>query len=79
MEMLMSGSVSLTFLIIYPLQPSLKVRFVTSAVGFLLDAIDYQLLTASFFLLQIFCLHGGLSPSLDTLDNIRALDRIQEV
>ncbi|GKC21223.1 serine/threonine-protein phosphatase PP2A-3 catalytic subunit, partial [Tanacetum coccineum] len=27
----------------------------------------------------IFCLHGGLSPSLDTLDNIRALDRIQEV
>ena len=29
--------------------------------------------------LQIFCLHGGLSPSLDTLDNIRALDRIQEV
>lgn len=30
-------------------------------------------------LLQIFCLHGGLSPSIDTLDHIRALDRIQEV
>jgi diadenosine tetraphosphatase ApaH/serine/threonine PP2A family protein phosphatase len=30
-------------------------------------------------ILQVFCLHGGLSPSLDTLDNIRALDRIQEV
>ena len=29
--------------------------------------------------MQIFCLHGGLSPSLDTLDHIRALDRIQEV
>ena len=29
--------------------------------------------------LQVFCLHGGLSPSLDTLDNIRSLDRIQEV
>jgi len=28
---------------------------------------------------QIFCLHGGLSPSVDTLDQIRALDRIQEV
>ena len=28
---------------------------------------------------QIFCLHGGLSPSIDTLDNIRALDRVQEV
>lgn len=29
--------------------------------------------------LQIFCLHGGLSPSIDTLDHIRALDRLQEV
>jgi serine/threonine-protein phosphatase 2A catalytic subunit len=28
---------------------------------------------------KIFCLHGGLSPSIDTLDNIRSLDRIQEV
>ena len=30
-------------------------------------------------MLQIFCLHGGLSPSIDTLDHIRALDRLQEV
>lgn len=29
--------------------------------------------------MQVFCLHGGLSPSVDTLDNIRSLDRIQEV
>jgi serine/threonine-protein phosphatase 2A catalytic subunit len=28
---------------------------------------------------KVFCLHGGLSPSVDTLDHIRALDRIQEV
>ncbi|KAJ2429214.1 Serine/threonine-protein phosphatase PP2A catalytic subunit [Coemansia sp. RSA 2524] len=28
---------------------------------------------------QIFCLHGGLSPSIDTLDHIRSLDRVQEV
>mmetsp|Transcript_9380 Transcript_9380/g.23026 ORF Transcript_9380/g.23026 Transcript_9380/m.23026 type:complete len:341 (+) Transcript_9380:393-1415(+) len=28
---------------------------------------------------QIFCPHAGLSPSIDTLDNIRELDRVAEV
>jgi len=42
------------------------------------DLFDYLPLTA-LIENQIFCLHGGLSPSLDTLDHIRALDRIQEV
>ena len=28
---------------------------------------------------SIFCLHGGLSPSIDTLDQIKQLDRIMEV
>uniref|UniRef100_A0A7S3J9F5 Serine/threonine-protein phosphatase n=1 Tax=Euplotes harpa TaxID=151035 RepID=A0A7S3J9F5_9SPIT len=28
---------------------------------------------------QIFCLHGGLSPSIDTLDQVKQLDRVQEV
>ncbi|KAK4402884.1 Serine/threonine-protein phosphatase PP2A catalytic subunit [Sesamum angolense] len=42
------------------------------------DLFDYLPLTA-LIESQVFCLHGGLSPSLDTLDNIRALDRIQEV
>ncbi|KAE9607113.1 putative protein-serine/threonine phosphatase [Lupinus albus] len=45
---------------------------------FFTDLFDYLPLTA-LIESQIFCLHGGLSPSLDTLDNIRALDRIQEV
>jgi serine/threonine-protein phosphatase 2A catalytic subunit len=45
---------------------------------FFTDLFDYLPLTA---LIEgkIFCLHGGLSPSLDTLDNIRQLDRVQEV
>ncbi|CAN1216436.1 Serine/threonine-protein phosphatase PP2A catalytic subunit [Linum perenne] len=41
------------------------------------DLFDYLPLTA-LIESQVFCLHGGLSPSLDTLDNIRSLDRIQE-
>ncbi|PPS07769.1 hypothetical protein GOBAR_AA12873 [Gossypium barbadense] len=28
---------------------------------------------------EIFCLHGGLSPAIETLDNIRNFDRVQEV
>ncbi|KAG6489245.1 hypothetical protein ZIOFF_050514 [Zingiber officinale] len=28
---------------------------------------------------EIFCLHGGLSPSIETLDSIRNFDRVQEV
>jgi len=28
---------------------------------------------------QVFCPHGGLSPSIDTLEQIRALDRVQEI
>ncbi|AQK70580.1 Serine/threonine-protein phosphatase [Zea mays] len=42
------------------------------------DLFDFLPLTA-LIENQVFCLHGGLSPSLDTLDNIRSLDRVQEV
>jgi diadenosine tetraphosphatase ApaH/serine/threonine PP2A family protein phosphatase len=42
------------------------------------DLFDYFPLTAVVEN-SIFCLHGGLSPSIDTLDTIRTLDRVQEV
>lgn len=42
------------------------------------DLFDYLPLTA-LIEDQIFCLHGGLSPSIDSLDQIRSLDRTQEV
>ena len=49
---------------------------------FCVAAVDIVLLltqSCAFALVQIFCLHGGLSPTLDTLEHIRALDRVQEV
>jgi len=45
---------------------------------FFTDLFDYLPLTA-LIENQIFCLHGGLSPSIDSLDHIRSLDRVQEV
>nr|KJB61942.1 hypothetical protein B456_009G392700 [Gossypium raimondii] len=42
------------------------------------DLFDYFPLTA-LVESEIFCLHGGLSPSIETLDNIRNFDRVQEV
>jgi serine/threonine-protein phosphatase 2A catalytic subunit len=42
------------------------------------DLFDYLPLTAVVDN-QWFCLHGGLSPSIETLDHIRQLDRVQEV
>ncbi|KAE8690556.1 Serine/threonine-protein phosphatase PP2A-2 catalytic subunit [Hibiscus syriacus] len=42
------------------------------------DLFDYFPLTA-LVESEIFCLHGGLSPSIEPLDNIRNFDRVQEV
>ncbi|XP_043828207.1 serine/threonine-protein phosphatase 2A catalytic subunit beta isoform-like [Dromiciops gliroides] len=42
------------------------------------DLFDYLPLTALVDS-QIFCVHGGLSPAIDTLDHIRALDRFKEI
>jgi len=58
--------------------PLYRSRFWTKFDRLFTDLFDYLPLTALIDN-QIFCLHGGLSPSIDTLDNIRALDRIQEV
>lgn len=50
---------------------------------FPINLVEFFFITCNVFfqpvMLQIFCLHGGLSPSIDTLDHIRALDRLQEV
>ncbi len=51
-------------------------RVVQNHGAILLHAMDSETVPPC---LQIFCLHGGLSPTLDTLDHIRALDRVQEV
>lgn len=45
---------------------------------FFTDLFDFLPLTALIDN-QIFCLHGGLSPSIDTLDHVRGIDRVQEV
>lgn len=45
---------------------------------YLTDLFDYLPLSAVVEQ-QIFCLHGGLSPSLDTLDQVRDIDRLVEV
>ena len=45
---------------------------------YLTDAFDYLPLTALIDN-SIFCLHGGLSPTIDRLDHIRTLNRIMEV
>lgn len=42
------------------------------------DLFDYLPLTA-LVENQIFCMHGGLSPSAKTLDEIRELPRVQEI
>lgn len=42
------------------------------------DLFDYLPLTG-LVESQIFCLHGGLSPAVETLDTVRAMDRLQEV
>ena len=42
------------------------------------DLFDYLPVTA-IVENEIFCLHGGLSPHLDTINEINKLDRVQEV
>ena len=58
---------------------SFHVLSALAALSLFLFSYMYFLCNLFFFYLQIFCLHGGLSPSIDTLDHIRSLDRLQEV
>lgn len=86
------GRFSQTFLTIFLLQHWL-VQLVSSTIMeiFMFSRISWPdkqwggwltILTIPFILKvesEIFCLHGGLSPSVETLDNIRNFDRVQEV
>ena len=49
-----------------------------SVWNYFTDLFDYLPMTA-LVAGKIFCMHGGLSPSLESLDLARALDRVQEV
>jgi len=42
------------------------------------DLFDYLPLTA-LIEKQILCMHGGLSPSIESLDSVRSLNRVQEI
>lgn len=42
-------------------------------------SVNFLVHRVTYVHLQIFCLHGGLSPSIDTLDHVRSIDRVQEV
>eukprot|EP00037_Helgoeca_nana_P013541 m.124772 g.124772 ORF g.124772 m.124772 type:complete len:314 (+) comp22090_c3_seq2:276-1217(+) len=54
-------------------------KYGTASVwSYFTDLFDYLPL-AALIADQIFCPHGGLSPSIDTLDQIRALERVQEI
>ena len=79
---------SLTICKLFPLLATCKGVLPVVEFGILISALlDNNILIVfkhDFFITalvdgQIFCLHGGLSPSIDTLDHIRALDRLQEV
>jgi serine/threonine-protein phosphatase 2A catalytic subunit len=49
-----------------------------SVWNYFTDLFDFLPMTA-LVAGKIFCMHGGLSPSIDTLDQARGLDRVQEV
>ncbi|KAJ6698526.1 SERINE/THREONINE-PROTEIN PHOSPHATASE PP2A-4 CATALYTIC SUBUNIT [Salix purpurea] len=81
---LLIQSISLLYLFVHLTCTSLHITSLLIRYGnadvwkIFTDLFDYFPLTA-LVESEIFCLHGGLSPSIETLDNIRNFDRVQEV
>ncbi len=72
-------SISDVYQCLFQMLTNVYFRYGTANVWkYFTDLFDYLPLTA-LIESKVFCLHGGLSPSIDTLDHVRALDRIQEV
>ncbi|KAJ9051280.1 Serine/threonine-protein phosphatase PP2A catalytic subunit [Entomophthora muscae] len=69
---------TVTLLVAYKCRYKERITILRVSGKMFTDLFDYLPLTA-LIEEQVFCLHGGLSPVIDNLDQIRALDRIQEV